>query len=90
MDYTFHISKDWYQIICDRISVKLTTRKARYKFDLYKYKEEYLFSTKLNWDKDYSLVQKDIVLDLDIDKEGLHIIWKDAANSKSKKRFKVY
>jgi len=88
MDYKYYINQNRYDSILERLKLKTTTHKTRYKFHLYLIDENYFFGLDINmWDD--KIVQINMLIDLKYDDKGIYVDYITAAHSKCKRRLIV-
>ena len=85
MDYKYYIKQNRYNSILERLKSKTTTHKTRYKFHLYLIGENYFFGLDINMWND-KILQKNMLIDLKYDDEGIYVDYVTAAHSRCKRR----
>ena len=88
MDYKYYVRQHRYDSILERLKLKTTSHKTRYKFHLYLIGDNYFFGLDINmWDD--KIMQRNMLIDLKYDKEGIYVVYITAAHSKCKRRLIV-
>ena len=85
MEYKYYIKRDRYDYILERLKLKTTTYKTRYKFDLYLIDDNYFYALDINLWND-NIVQNKMLIDLECDEDGIYVVSVKSANSKVKRR----